>query len=65
MSMCQSPSPNSSPYTLCPLGIHVCSLPLCLYFCFANKVTSTIFPDFTFVLIYIFPLSDFTLFGSL
>ena len=26
---------------LTPIGVHVCSLPLCLYFCFVNKTVYT------------------------
>ena len=41
---CQSPSPNSShhlPFT--PWHPYICSLHLCLYFCFANKIIYTMF----------------------
>ena len=43
------PVPNSS-HPAFTLGYpHICSLCLCLYFCFANKITYTIFLDFTYM----------------
>ena len=57
--ICQSPSPNSSPPHR--LGMHVCFLPLYLYFCFVNKIVYTNFFRFhTYALIcnICFPLSD-------
>ena len=36
------------PGTPIPLGIHVCSLRLCLYFCFANKITYKMAQTFQF-----------------
>ena len=51
-----------------PLGIHVCSLHLCLYFCFANKVTCIIFLDSIYKYHYtnFFPfLTYFTVYDSL
>ena len=47
---CQSQSPNPSHIPHFPLGIHKCSLHLCLYFCFANKLICTIFLDSTYKL---------------
>ena len=46
MYMCPPQSPNSShglPFP--PEQSHVCSLPLCLYLCFTNKIICTIFLD--------------------
>ena len=48
MYVCQSQSPNPSHIPHFPLGIHKCSLHLCLYFCFANKLICTIFLDSTY-----------------
>ena len=57
MYICQSQSPSSC----------VCSLRLCLYFCFVNKIVYTNFFRFhIYALIYdiCFSLSDFTLYDS-
>ena len=48
MYVCQFQSPNPSHIPHFPLGIHKCSLHLCLYFCFANKLICTIFLDSTY-----------------
>ena len=40
---------QSIPSLPSPLGSHVCSVHLCLYFCFANKVIYTIFLDSTYM----------------
>ena len=60
MYACQYQSPNVFHAT--PVGIHVCSLHLFLYFCFANKIIYTIFLDSTYMhkIIYniCFSLSD-------
>ena len=46
--ICQSQSPNSlQPLTSPPWYPYLCSLPLCLYFCFANMITYAIFLDST------------------
>ena len=46
MYMSQSQSPNSShPSTFSPLLSNVCSLCVCLYFCFAYKIIYTFFLD--------------------
>ena len=57
---------------LFPLLVSIfCSLPLCLYFCFVDEITYTIFFLFFFfgfhmyVLIYNICFSDFTLYDSL
>ena len=50
MHICQYQSPNSFHPT--PVGIHVCSLHLFLYFCFANKIIYTIFLDSTHMHLY-------------
>ena len=47
MYACQYQSPNVFHAT--PVGIHVCSLHLFLYFCFANKIIYTIFLDSTYM----------------
>ena len=47
--MCQSQSPNSSHSPFSPWCPYVCSLYLCLYFCFADRFICTIFLDSTFV----------------
>ena len=39
---------QSIPHPPLPLGIHKCSLHLCLYFCFANKLICTIFLGSTY-----------------
>ena len=51
MYICQSQSPKSSySSTLLPPGCpYVCSLRLCLYFCFVNKIICTIFLDSTYM----------------
>ena len=46
--LCQFQSPNSFPPHFPTWYPYVCSLPLCLYFCFANKIIFTIFLDSTF-----------------
>ena len=51
------------PPTSSPLGVHVYSLHLCLYFCFANKIIYTIFLYSTYMwylfhIQYLFLLSD-------
>ena len=52
--MSQSQSPNSShPRTFAPLVSNVCSLCVCLYFCFAYKIIYTIFLDPTYMHSYI------------
>ena len=43
-SKCQSPSPSSSYHLPSPWHPYFCFL--CLYFCFANMIIYTIFPDF-------------------
>ena len=51
--MCPSKPPKSSPPISSPAGcLYVCSLRLCLYFCFANKIVCTVFLDSIFMLIY-------------
>ena len=45
--MCQSQPPYSFQSPLFSLSIHVCSLHLCLYFCFASKIIYSIFLDST------------------
>ena len=40
-----SKSPNSSHPPTFPLSSYICSLRLCLYFCFANRFNCTIFLD--------------------
>ena len=53
MYICQSQSPNSSHTPLPPWYPYVCSLRLCLYFRFVNKIVSTNFFRFhIYVLIY-------------
>ena len=59
--ICQSPSPSSSHPSLPPWYPYVCSLCLCLYFCFANKTIYTIsFRFHIYALVYdiCFSLSD-------
>ena len=55
------------PPHLFPTLVSVCSLRLCLYFCFANKIVCTTFLDSMSMLIYdtCFLLTDFTLYDSL
>ena len=45
MYMCQSQSPNSFHPTFPPWYLCICSLCLCLYFCFANRIIYTFFLD--------------------
>ena len=53
MYICQSHSSNSSHHhPLPPWYPYICSLRLCLYFCFANKIIYTIFLDSTYVCYY-------------
>ena len=59
--ICQSQSPNSSQPYLPPWYPYICSLRLCLYFCFVNKIVCTNFFRFHIcALIYdtCFSLSD-------
>ena len=49
--ICQSQFPSSSHHPS-PLGIHVCSLHLYVYFCFTNRLICTIFLDSTFMQCY-------------
>ena len=48
MYICQSQSPSSSHPPFPPWYPYVCSLHLCLYFCFTNKFICTIFADSTY-----------------
>ena len=57
MYICQSPSPNSSP-TFPPWYPYACSLCLCLYLCFVNKVVYTSFFRYTLIYVVCFSLSD-------
>ena len=51
--ICQSQSPNSSHPRLPPWYPYVCSLPLCLYLCFVNKIIYTnVFRFHIYALIY-------------
>ena len=54
MYICQSQSPSSSHFLLSPWYLYICSLCLCLYFCFVNKIIYThfFFRVFMYVLIY-------------
>ena len=77
--ICQSQPPHSSlpqlpfwcPYILDALSVcspSVCSLCLCLYLCFANKLICTIFLDFTYkqyytIFVFLF-LTYFTLYDN-
>ena len=64
--ICQSQSPNTSHPPLSPCYPYICSLSLCLYFCFANRITYTIFLDSTFMTQYmVFFLTYFTLYDTL
>ena len=49
MYICQSSIPNLSQLPLPSCCPYICSLHLCLYFCFANKTIYTTFLDFTYI----------------
>ena len=53
MYKCQSQSPQFlPPHPFPPWYLYICSLHLCLYFCFANKIIYTIFLDSTYMRYY-------------
>ena len=47
--ICQSQSPNSFQPPFPPWYLYICSLHLCLYFCFANKIIFNIFLESTYM----------------
>ena len=51
MYICQSQPPNLSQLPLPSCCPYICSLHLCLYFCFANKTIYTTFLDSTYILV--------------